>query len=77
MANSTACHPEKDGRNGIDANGYYPLTREREERTRLPTFSDSSRFEIDARSERFFNVSETGSDTRTLETTTKENDEDE
>lgn len=65
-------------RNGTDANRILSVNS-REGEAYAPTFSDSSRFEIDARqgerggeSERFFNVSETGSDTGTLETTRKE-----
>lgn len=68
-------------RNGTDANRILSVNS-REGEAYAPTFSDSSRFEIDARqgerggeSERFFNVSETGSDTGTLETTRKENGE--
>lgn len=56
-------------RNGTDANRILSVNS-REGEAYAPTFSDSSRFEIDARqgerggeSERFFNVSETGSDT--------------
>lgn len=63
-------------RNGIDANRDWILTRERKGKAchffRFVTFRDRRE---EGKGERFFNVSGTGSDTRTLETTRKGNDD--